>query len=510
MSDSISNNQRIAKNTIFLYARMLLIMVITLYTSRVVLRVLGEEDYGIQNVVGGFITVLSFLSTTIASAVSRFFAFEIGRGDYKRLNQYFNLSLLAYLMVGFIVVVLGETVGLWFVANKLTIPADRMQAAMWVYQFSIVSFLVQMFAVPYNSLIIAKEKMDIYAYISIIEVVLKLSVVYLLTISAFDKLIFYSFLLFVVTTFVQGLYAAYCRMKYREESRIRIYWDRTMFNDILHYSGWVFFGAVSSICRGQGLNIVLNIFFGPIVNAARGIAYQVNSAINQLVNSFYTACRPQITKLYAQGNNEAMMNLVFQSSRLCYYLVFILSLPIVIKVDGILNLWLGSYPEYTALFTQLVIIIAVIDSIGYPFQGAISATGNIKWYQIVTGCLTILNLPIAYVLLKIGYGPEYAMITGIVLAIVSQISRMIFMKRNLNMSVRIYIKEVGLRLLAVTTISYFAAQLLNHLMIGSGLLQLLSYCALVVALTAITTYIVGITNSERKYVHKLLRQIMKK
>ena len=499
------NNKRIFKNTLFLYIRMLLIMCVGFYTSRVVFATLGEVDYGIQNVVGGFVGVLAFLSSTVSSALSRYFAFEIGRGDKDKLNKYFVLSFIAYTIIAVIVVLLAETVGLWFVQNKMTIPSERMDAALVVYQFAVLGFIMHLFIIPYNSLIIAEEKMNVYAYISILDVVLKLLIVYLLSIGDFDKLKLYAALLFFSTLISQAMYVVYVSAKYKEESRLHLYWNKPMFTNLLSYSGWTLFGTISDVSRGQGLNILINLFFGPVVNAARGLAYFIDGAIERFVSGFYTACRPQITKLYAKGEQADMMRLVFRTSRLCYYLVITLSIPILIELDHVLVFWLHKEPpEYTTIFTQLVIVNAIINSLSYSFITAISAVGKIKWFQIVTGGLKVLTLPIAYVFLKLGYPPQSTLVVTIGITVVAQISRVIFMMRLNKMSLKDYCKDVIARVCMVTIVAFIATKIIDVFIICDNVLMLIVFGVLSVLLTLTIIYILGINREERNSLNNLI------
>lgn len=499
-----SDNKRIAKNTVFLYIRMLLVMGVSLYTSRVVLNVLGIEDYGIHNVVGGIVSMFTFLTGIISAATSRFFAYEIGCNDNVKLNQYFKISLISFVIIAVIILLVAETLGLWFLKNKIVFSEERADAVFWVYQFSIFAFIIQMFTIPYNSLIIAREKMSVYAYVGIIEVVLKLLMAYLLTISVFDRLKSYAVLLFVVTIIVSFIYYCYCRIKF-EESKFSFFWDKVMFKELFSYSVWILVGAFSGISRGQGLNILLNMFFGPIVNAAQGIASQVNSAINQLVNSFYTASRPQITKLYAVEDRKGMMDLVFNSSRLGYFLVLVFAVPILIETPAILKLWLETVPEHAILFTRLVIVTAMIDALSYPFQTAMSATGKIKWYQIITGGLMILTLPVAYVFLKLGYPPQVALYVSIFTALAAQISRIVFMKIQLNMSIISYCKDVLFRVLIVTLFAFLMQFFLCNLLILVDKMRLLFVLLTSVLNTVIFVFLFGITKAERRYIMNYIK-----
>jgi O-antigen/teichoic acid export membrane protein len=486
-------------------------MLVSLFTVRIVLKTLGVVDYGIQNVVGGIVAMLSFFSSTMVSASMKFFAFELGRKNYKRLNQFFNLSVFTYLGFSLFVILIAETVGIWFFNTQLTIPDNRMGAAMWVYQFSIASFVLQMLIIPYNAMIIAHEKMNIYAYISIAEVVLKLVIVYLLFIISIDKLKIYAVLLFVVMLIIASIYVFYGTKKYKE-CKLFLFWDIGMFKELISYSGWSIFGALAGMIRNQGINILLNMFFNPIVNAARAIAFRVNNSINLFVTNFFQAVRPQITKDYAAGEREEMMKLVFRSSKYCYYLILLFAIPILLETPYILKIWLNEVPEYTVLFTRLVIITTMIESISYPFQTAISATGNIKWYQIVTGGLLILNLPISYLFLKTGSPPEVTMYIAIGIAAIAQVSRILFMKSMLQMRIQLYLKETILIIILVTIFTCIIP-FLSHKYLDPGFLRLIVVTILSVTISIVIIYLIGITYSERQtinnYLYKKKRQLLK-
>ncbi len=498
------NNKRIAKNTLFLYMRMLLIMAVNLYTISVVLKIIGVEDYGIYNVVGGIVTMFSFITGTMVSASQRFFSFELGRENHVKLNQYFNVSIYCYLIIAFIILLFAETVGLWFLKTQMLIPPIRASAAGWVYQFSIISLIITMVVIPYDSVIIAREKMNIYAYISIVEAVLKLAVIYLLVLFDFDKLKLYAVLTCSVTLVISMFYVIYCNKKFHE-SKLTFFWNRDMFKELMNFSGWSLFGGLASVFRNQGINVLLNIFFGPIVNAARGIAFQVSNTINQFLLNFYKAVQPQITKNYAAEEYQNMMSLVFRSSRFSYYLIFILSLPILIEMPYILKLWLHEIPAYTVLFTRLMLITILIESISYPLMTSIQATGRIKWYQIVVGGLLIINLPISYVFLKIGYQPEITMYISIILAVLAQGFRLFFMQRLLKMSIRTYLINVIIIISAVTLLSCILPTIL-HFIYNESFLRFcgVTICSFICCFIFI--YIIGLQKEEKKYVNTFIRK----
>ena len=501
----VSENKRIAKNTLFLYMRMLLIMVVSLYTSRIILNVLGLIDFGINNVIGGIIVSLSFLTGSVSAGTSRFFAYEIGVQNHNKLSQYFKISMTTFLIVGIIILLIAETLGLWFVNTQLVIPKERLIAANWVYQFSIISFTINMLLVPYQSMIIARENMKIYTYISIIEVVLKLFIVYLLLVIRMDKLIMYAVLFAGISFLIFLTYVFYCIHKYKECS-YSFFFDKSMFNEFASYSVWIIFGSISGIFRDQGINIVLNIFFGPSVNAARGIAYQVNRAISQFVSNFYTAVRPQITIRYAKGHLNEMYSLVFTSSRMCFYLIFVLSVPVIIQTPYILQLWLKQVPDMTVLLTRLVIITAILESLTYPLDTSITSTGKIRFFQIVTGGLLMLNLPISYCLLKIGYPPEITMHVAIIMAIIAHISRMWFAKKVAGVEMIRYSKEVLLIVLIVSIVIVIPINFFYGLFDFKNFEFFCTFTMICLLWSFLVIYFMGISSQERLKLNTIIIQ----
>lgn len=492
-----SNNKKIARNTLFMYARMLLIMCVSLYTVRVVLKALGAEDYGINNVVGGIVTMFGFLSSTMSGASMRFFSYELGINNYDKLAKYFSVTFWCYVILVIIVFVLAETIGLWFVCTKLVIPAERMNAALWVYHCSIGSFIVHMLSIPFNSLILAREKMDLYAYVGIVEVILKLSVAYLITISPFDKLSSYAVFMILASIIVSSFYIIYDLKKY-PESRVKRYWNGKIFKEVFNYSSWSLFGAISLVCRGQGINVLLNIFFGPIVNASRAIAYQVNGAINTFVNGFTQAVRPQIIKYYAAQENKYMLTLVYRATRLCFFLIFLLSIPILLEAEYILGLWLGSVNELTVLFTRLVILASIVEATTMPLKGLISATGNIKYTQVINGCILIAILPVSYLLLKMGYPPETTMIIAIISAILCHTTRIYFSCKLTAMTFAEYSRETILPIFVIIMVGGAISVLIEYFICGTPILHFILVTLLTFISNSLTIWCIGIKKNEKK------------
>lgn len=407
-----NNNKRILKNTLLLYVRMIFVMVVSLYTSRVVLNALGVQDYGVYNVVGGIVSMFGFLTGGMTVAAQRFLSFSLGKNDHNQLSKIFNVTIVIHLVVALLILVLAETIGLWFVTNYLNIPADRVSAAYWVYHFTIFTFIVALVQVPFNAMIIAHEKMGIYAYVGIVEALLRLLIAFLLVWTLVDKLKLYAILLFVSSVLIALSYIVYVKIKFRWIKFI-IVRDRELYKTLLSYSGWNIWGGLAAVIMGQGINILLNIFFGVAVNAARGIAFQVQNALRQFVINFQMAMNPQIIKSYAAENYEYMHSLVIRGAKFSFFLLYGLSLPILLETEIVLKIWLKIVPEYTVVFTRLVLIGVLIDTLSGTMMTAAQASGRIKIYQTVVGGLLILNLPISYIFLRYGMKPEVTMYVSI-------------------------------------------------------------------------------------------------
>lgn len=402
-----TSNKTIAKNTMFLYIRMFIVMVVTFYTSRVILAVLGASDYGIYNVVGGIVTMMSFLNGALSSSSSRFLTYELGKGNMDQLKKTFSASLNLHICVALLVLLVGETVGLWFFYEKLVIPNERMNAAFWVYQFSIITTMVNFTQVPFNASLISHENMSVYAYVGLYEAISKLIIVYLLQIAPFDHLIVYALLLMLNTVGIQMFYRIYTSRKY-SECRFNLVNDKTIYKKLLGYSGWDLFGGVAVICQSQGINILLNLFFGPVVNAARAITFQIQGALNQFVTNFLTAVRPQLVKSFAADDYHRMYSLTFSAAKYSYLLMLALMLPLCFEISFVLKIWLGdNVPESTYEFTLIVMITYLMETFHSASLMSYHAIGRIKTGNIVGGTMMILALPLSYISLKIGF-PAYS------------------------------------------------------------------------------------------------------
>jgi O-antigen/teichoic acid export membrane protein len=487
---------------------MILTMLVSLYTSRVILNTLGVEDYGIYNVVGGVVSMFAFFNSAMSSATQRFLSYEIGKGDFEQLRKTFNATQIIHIGIAVLIFILAETVGLWFVKAYLVIPAERLEAAIWVYHFSVLSFMVSIIQVPYNATIVAHERMNVYAYVSIIEVTLKLLIVFMLTWITFDKLKLYGILYFCVVFIIAVIYRVYTRRNFQESS-FEVVKDKKLYKTLISYSGWNLFGNIASVAKGQGVNILLNIFFGPVVNAARGIAMQVQAAVNSFVSNFQMAVNPQIIKSYAAEEREYMTSLVIRSSKFSFYLLLLLSLPIIIEIDQILKLWLKTVPDYSSIFTILVLVIILIDCVSGPLMTAIQATGKIKVYQTVVGSLLMLILPISYVLLKQGYSPEITLYVNILISIIALFFRLYLVWKLLGFPVRRFAKEIILKNIIIVLLSLALPLFIRYFM-EENLIRLIVVVFVTLIWNVTIIFALGLHKSEKAIVIRSINKIVKR
>ena len=492
-----------------LYIRMIFVLCVSLYTSRVLLRTLGVVDYGLYNIVGGIVMMLGFFNGAIVSSTQRFFSYAIGQRDTKNLNSIFSTIVIIQIALAILILLVAESLGLWFVHTQLNIPPDRFEAALWVYHCAIVSFILSILSVPYSALIITHEDMDTYAYISISDILLKLFIIFLLPHLAFDKLKSYALLLVVVSITITAVYIVFCRIKYPYIRFIRPR-NKELFSTLLSYMGWNLWGNLAAVIMNQGVNILLNLFFGPAVNAARAISYQVNSAINQLTVNFQMAMNPQIVKSYAQGDLGYMHTLVITGAKISFFMILTLSLPIIVGTDVILGLWLGEVPKHAVLFTQLVLVLASIDSISGPLMTAAQATGKIKKYQTVVGILLILNLPVSYVALLLGAIPEVTALVSITISIIALFARLYIICPLIGLKIRLFLSKavapvlkigISVSLLALGTVYYFGITYKYSVLIvsvGSVLAMVLTF------------YFFGLSETEKGVISREIKRLIKK
>lgn len=506
--DISSNNKRIAKNTVVLYIRMLFLMVVSLFTTRVILQTLGVEDYGVYNVVGGVVALFAILSQALSNASSRFLNYEMGKGNYGKLKSVFATSVTIQIILAISIAIIAEIIGLWFLNNKMVIPDNRIEAANWVFHFSVLTFCVSLICVPYNAAIIAHEKMSAFAYISIYEGVVRLLICYILVWMPWDKLIAYASLIFFIQFSVQLIYIRYCKRHF-SECIYNFSYDKALMKELFSYAGWNFIGSAATVVRTQGGNIIINLFAGPAVNAARGVANQVNHAVSSFSANFMTAVRPQITKSYAAGEIKYMTTLVKQSARLSFYMLLFLSLPIIINIDYILSIWLKVIPEKTSIFVVLTVVFTMIEAFSHPLITAQLATGNVRNFQLIVGSVNFLNIPISYIFLYMGFPPETFLYVAIGLSLVCLYARLFILRANMCFDIIDFSINVILRAVVVALISLIFPFILSKFLAASFLSFILICCVCVLS-TGCTILLVGCDKKERKVVMLWSEKIIKK
>lgn len=493
----MSNSTRIAKNTIALYFRQILIMLVSLYTVRVVLATLGAEDYGIYNVVAGVVVLFSFVNSAMATSVQRYLNFYIGKNDAEKTQAVFSKSLIIHGFICLIFILLAETAGLWFLNSKLNIPEERTGAAFWCYQAAVFTTLINIMRVPYNAVIIAYEKMKFFAGLSIVEALLKLGVVFLLVLSPLDKLVSYSFLLTVVALLIFAAYKFYCNKNF-ETAHYKKSSDRDLGKELVSFSGWSLFGAVANVANSQGTNIVLNIFTNVTVNAAMGIANQVNAAVYSFVSNFQTAFNPQLVKSYAAGEREEFNRLIFSTSKFSFLLLWMIVLPLSLNLETVLTVWLKNVPEYSTGFVQLILIYSLIDALNGSLWVAVQAKGKIKSYQIIVSILIFENLPFSIIAFKLGANPYSILIIRISLGIVITVFRILYLKKNLNFKASGFLLDVVFRCLCIGILSFTVVKICVSAL--DGFPYFFVSCALSVIVCTVLLFFAGLKKEERRSV----------
>lgn len=497
------NTKRIAKNTLMLYVRMLFSMLVSLYTSRVVLQALGVEDYGINNVVGGLVAMFSLISNSLSASVSRFLTFELGRGDMERLKETFSTSLLIHLVLAGIVFILAESVGVWFLNTQMTIPAGRLYAANWVFQASILSFMFGLSSVPYNASITSHERMSAFAYIGMLDVVLRLLIVLFIAYAPFrfDRLIVYSLLTVGVGMALQCIYLWYCRKNF-EECRFRLRFNKKCWKEMGAFAGWNFIGCTAGLLKDQGVNILLNLFWGPVVNAARGIALSVNAAVTGFAGNFMAAVNPQIIKSYAADDRGYTFSLVERGSRFSFYIMLILALPILFETEFVLTIWLKHFPEHTVNFVRLVLVLSLCDIVSNTLIALQNSTGRIRNYQLAVGGMLMMNFPLSYLCLKVGLSPETVFIIAVVVSICCLLLRLLFLRRMAGLSMSGFLKNVCLNLIKVTALAIAIPLAVSALvnLHGWGHFLLMVFVCLVCSSASV--YFLGCSRNERHFIRQ--------
>jgi O-antigen/teichoic acid export membrane protein len=503
-----SNTARIAKNTLALYFRQILIMLVSLYTVRVVLNTLGAEDYGIYNVVSGVVAMFGFLSNSMATASQRYFSFELGRGNYEQLKRLFSLNLMIYVLITLLVLLLAETIGIWFVGNKLSIQPERKTAALWVYQTSIISFLFTVLTVPYLALIMAHEDMSIYAYISIIEAALKLGMVFLLRFILMDKLQLYGILMCIVMAANTALYRTICAVKY-QECKFKWHWNKELFKEIAAYTGWNVLGVMSNVLKNHSISILLNQFFNAAASAACGIALSVNGMVSSFSINFTMSMHPQIVKHYASGQQKKMMSILFSGTKAVWFLMYIFTLPLVFEMPLILSLWLKKLPDYTVLFTRLALIDILIGMISRTLGSAVHATGKVKTYQAITGGIIILNFPVAWIALFFGTPAYSVMIVRIALTFISVIAQLLIVKYSISLSIFLFIKKVIFPLCLASLLAAILPAAAFTLMI-QGVPRLCAVTGISVISVCVCVYVFCLDSAERIRIKNMISAKMQR
>jgi len=480
---------------------------VSLYTSRIILSTLGETDFGIYNIVGGFIMLLSFVNSAMTTSTQRFLNYSIGKHNIEEEKKVFSMSLMTHVVIAVIIFLVLESLGLWFFNSKINIPENRINAAQWVFQFSTLSCCAQIIRVPYHASIIAHEKMSFYAYVSILEVLLKLGVVFSLLIVNSDKLISYSIFTFILIVVINLCYIFYSKKNFIA-CNYKFFWDKILFKKLISFSGWSMFGSAANVAANQGVNVVLNIFFGVTVNAAMGIANQVQSAIYSFVSNFQTAFNPQIVKSYAANDRAYFLSLVFRASKFSYYLLFILAFPVILCCQSILDIWLVNVPQYSVHFIQLFLVFLLIEAMSAPLWISVQATGEIKNYQLLMTSLSAINLPLVYVFFKSGYLPETALIIRILISFISHIIRLLYLKKHINFPALLYIKDVMLKCLLVSLV-IIPIPLLIHFKFASLLGDIITIVTSV-SISLFAFYFIGLQKVEKQLVIQNIYKIIKK
>lgn len=509
MAESQINNKRVAKNTILLYMRMFLLMAISLFTSRVVLQTLGVDDFGIYNVVGGFVVMFSILTSSLTSAISRFITVELGKKNLLRLKVVFSISLSVQLIMSVIIAILAEIIGIWFLYNKMSIPDGRMTAAFWVLQCSLVVFIIGLLNVPFNSTIVAHEKMSAFAYISILEAALKLAVVYALYISPIDRLITYAVLLMLVQFILLSIYGIYCFRKF-EECSPRLSFEKQLFKDMWGFAGWNLLGNGAYILNTQGVNMVMNVFFGVVANAARGVANQVSNAVQQFVNNFMMALTPQITKSYAAGETQEAFVLACRGARFSYFLMYFLSLPLMLEIDQILKLWLGVVPEQSSEFVIWTILAALTTVVGQTLVTLQMAHGNIKHYQIVITLWGFAPFPLTWIGYELGAPAIWAFIIYFIIYYILIYVRLYLVHGMTGIPYSLYLKDVVAKIHIVSIIAFIPPFMVVKSM-DPTYVRILITGITSVAASSLAIYYLGMQPSERKKIIGMVKsKIVKK
>ena len=509
MPNNSSNNKRIAKNSIFMAIRMVFVLGITLYTTRVILNILGVEDYGVYNVVCGFVSMFAFFNISMSNGIQRFFNFELGKNGVDGANKVYNTALLIQFILAIIIIILTESLGLWYLHNKMVIPDGRMFAAEWIFQFSVMSFLFIIMQAPYAAAVMAHERMDFYAIVSVLDAVLKLGIVFAIPVLPGDKLIVYGLLYSLINILNFVIYYIYCKKNFAE-IKIKRYFDKSLFQSMLGFSGWNIFGSISGVMKEQGINLVINLFFGPVVNAARGVAAQINGGLQSFVSNITTPVRPQVVQSYARGEYVRTMNLTYSVSKLSCCFLYLCALPVVLEIDYILRLWLGNtIPDHTNTFVIIVILTSFVNNLNAAVSGVIHASGKMMVYQTVSSTISLMCVPCSYFGLKFGMSPEFALLMVMGWAAISQIASLFILKTIVSYSIRDYVKSVLWPLLAVMIVTFWPALFIHEYM-TSGFIRFLIVGITSVSVSSLGIYYIALNRSERGLINSFLSKFKQK
>lgn len=502
------NPRKIVKNTAFLYIRMFILMIISLYTSRLVLKELGIVDYGIYNVIGGLITIFSFINGSMSQASQRFITYEVGAGDHKSLRTVFSTCVYIHILLAGVIVLLGETIGLWYVCNVAVIPPDRFTAALWIYQCSIVVACATVMTVPYNALIIAHERMSAFAYLTIIEAILKLGIVWLLIVLPIDRLITYGVLMALLSVLMRFIYGIYSHRVFKD-ARVSFHLDKSYIKQMGSFVGWSLWGSIAAAGYSQGLNLLINFFFNPAVNAARGIAVTVQSVVRNFSGNFQIAVNPQITKSYASGDTTYLCSLIYRASLFSFFLFFIIGLPVFLEINTLLSIWLVDVPQYTAIFIRILLIISSIELLASPLNVAAQATGNIRNYEIIVSVILLLIVPISYIVLKIDTEPQNVFLVFLFQVVIAQIARLLLTKKLIGLSLTVYLKTVVFKILIVGALSV-SLPIITHYFITDTIIRLITVSLVCLTFTPCILFLLGLNRGEQEIIVNHISKIIKK
>lgn len=489
---------------------MLFGMLVSLYTSRVVLQALGVEDYGIYNVIGGVVAMFSMISNSLSSSVSRFLTFELGKGNLEGLKRVFSTSLSIHVALVLVIVLLSETLGLWFLNTHMTIPENRLYAANWVFQASVLTFVINLLSVPFSASIVSHERMSAFAYIGILDIVLRLLIVLFIAYSGwnFDRLIIYSLLLVGVVCIMQAIYWNYCTRNF-EECKFGLSFDVNYWKEMSSFAGWNFIGCTAGLLKDQGVNILLNLFIGPIINAARGIANTVNNVLASFSGNFMTALNPQITKSYAAGDYDYMFSLVERGSRFSYYILLLFALPMLFETEFVLTLWLKHYPAHTVNFVRLILIVTMCDILSNTLINLQVATGQIRNYQLVVGGMLLMNFPLSYFCLKMGLPPESTLIVALIVAVCCLFLRLLFLRKMVGLSMKRYLRKVCGNVLFVTLLAMIIPSFI-YTQMSDSIIRFVTICVFTTVCSSIAIYWGGCSMNEREFIKEKILFIRQK